>query len=277
MTSRHRQDRPHHLQDATPLTLGQEFSGYVAQLDAWRRHVRAALPTCASWRWAARRWARAERAQGYAEAVAAELARLTGCRLVTAPNKFEALASVDALVNAHGAQNAGASLMKIANDVRWLASGPAAASASSASRNEPGSSIMPGKVNPTQSEALTMLARRSWATMWPSTSAGVRQLRAQRVPPDGGAQLPAERSAAGRGMAASTTTAPWASDPNRERIAELVGPLADAGDGAQPAHWLRQGSRHCEGPPGRDQPARGRARHRVCDGGAVRPVGAARR
>jgi fumarate hydratase, class II len=96
---------------------------------------------------------------GFAEQAAAELARLTGLPLVTAPNKFEALASCDALVHAHGAlKTLAASLMKIANDVRWLASGPRSGLGElSIPENEPGSSIMPGKVNPAQSEALTML------------------------------------------------------------------------------------------------------------------------
>jgi fumarate hydratase class II len=98
--------------------------------------------------------------KGYAELVAAELAKLTGLPFVTAPNKFEAMASVDALVHAHGAlKTLAASLMKIANDVRWLASGPRSGIGElSIPENEPGSSIMPGKVNPTQSEAVTMLA-----------------------------------------------------------------------------------------------------------------------
>ena len=96
---------------------------------------------------------------GYAEKVAAELARLTGLPFVTAPNKFEAMAAADALVHAHGAlKTLAASLMKIANDIRWLASGPRSGIGElRIPENEPGSSIMPGKVNPTQSEALTML------------------------------------------------------------------------------------------------------------------------
>ena len=97
---------------------------------------------------------------GYAQAVAKELADLTGLNLVTAPNKFEALASCDALVQAHGAlKGLAVSLMKIANDVRWLASGPRSGLGEiTIPENEPGSSIMPGKVNPTQCEMLTMVA-----------------------------------------------------------------------------------------------------------------------
>lgn len=149
-----------HLQDATPLTLGQEFSGYVAQLDHGATHVRATLPHLCELALGGTAVGTGLNAPaGFAEAVAIELARLTGLPLVTAPNKFEALASCDALVHAHGAlKTLAASLMKIANDVRWLASGPRSGIGElSIPENEPGSSIMPGKVNPTQSEALTML------------------------------------------------------------------------------------------------------------------------
>ena len=149
-----------HLQDATPLTLGQEFSGYVAQLVHGEAHVRAALPHLHELALGGTAVGTGLNApKGYAEQAAAELARLTGLPFVTAPNKFEALASCDALVHAHGAlKTLAASLMKIANDVRWLASGPRSGIGElSIPENEPGSSIMPGKVNPTQSEALTML------------------------------------------------------------------------------------------------------------------------
>ncbi len=149
-----------HLQDATPLTLGQEFSGWVAQLSHGERHVRDALPHLCELALGGTAVGTGLNApQGYAEAVAAELARLTGLPFVTAPNKFENMASVDALVHAHGAlKTLAASLNKIANDVRWLASGPRSGIGElSIPENEPGSSIMPGKVNPTQSEAVTML------------------------------------------------------------------------------------------------------------------------
>jgi fumarate hydratase class II len=149
-----------HLQDATPLTLGQEFSGYVAQLEHGIRHVESALPHLY------------ELAQGgtavgtglnahpqFADKVAAAIGKLTGLPFVSAPNKFEVMAAADALVFAHGAlKTVAASLNKIANDIRWLASGPRCGLGElSIPENEPGSSIMPGKVNPTQSEALTML------------------------------------------------------------------------------------------------------------------------
>ena len=150
-----------HLQDATPLTLGQEFSGYVAQLDYGAKHVKAALPHLYELALGGTAVGTGLNApKGYAMQVAAELAALTGQPFVTAPNKFEAMASADGLVHAHGAlKTLAASLMKIANDVRWLASGPRSGIGElSIPENEPGSSIMPGKVNPTQSEAVTMLA-----------------------------------------------------------------------------------------------------------------------
>jgi fumarate hydratase, class II len=150
-----------HLQDATPLTLGQEISGWVAQLAHGQKHVRDALPHLHELALGGTAVGTGLNApKGYAEQVANELAQLTGLPFVTAPNKFEALASCDALVHAHGAlKTLAASLMKIANDVRWLSSGPRSGIGEiSIPENEPGSSIMPGKVNPTQSEALTMLA-----------------------------------------------------------------------------------------------------------------------
>src|SRR4051812_28864967 len=149
-----------HLQDATPLTLGQEFSGYVAQLEQCDRHLHAALPHLCELALGGTAVGTGLNApKGYAEQVAAELARLTGLPLMSAANKFEVMAAADALVHAHGAlKTLAASLMKIANDVRWLASGPRSGIGEiSIPENEPGSSIMPGKVNPTQSEAMTML------------------------------------------------------------------------------------------------------------------------
>ena len=148
-----------HLMDATPLTLGQEMSGYAAQLDHAERHLRSALPHVRELALGGTAVGTGLNApEGYAVAVAAEIARFTGLQFVTAPNKFEALATCDGLVQLHGAlRGLAASLMKIANDVRWLASGPRSGLGEiTIPANEPGSSIMPGKVNPTQSEALTM-------------------------------------------------------------------------------------------------------------------------
>ena len=150
-----------HLQDATPLTLGQEISGWAAQLEHGSRHVRDALPHLYELALGGTAVGTGLNApKGYAEGVAKELASITGLPFVTSPNKFESLASQDALVHAHGAlKTLAASLTKIANDVRWLASGPRSGIGElTIPENEPGSSIMPGKVNPTQSEAVTMLA-----------------------------------------------------------------------------------------------------------------------
>ena len=150
-----------HLQDATPLTLGQEISGWVAQLDHGLVHVRAALPHLSELALGGTAVGTGLNAPaGFGEQVAAELSKRTGLAFVSAPNKFEALAAHDAIVHAHGAlKTLAASFMKIANDVRWLASGPRSGLGEiTIPENEPGSSIMPGKVNPTQCEALTMLA-----------------------------------------------------------------------------------------------------------------------
>jgi fumarate hydratase class II len=150
-----------HLQDATPMTLGQEFSAYVAQLDHANAHLEQALPhllELAIGGTAVGTGLNTHREFG--DRVAEALAEATDLAFVSAPNKFEALAAHDALVFAHGAlKTLAAALMKIANDLRWLASGPRAGLGEiGLPENEPGSSIMPGKVNPTQCEALTMIA-----------------------------------------------------------------------------------------------------------------------
>lgn len=149
-----------HLQDATPLTLGQEFSGYVAQLDRNITRVENTLPDL-------RLLAQGGTAvgtglntfKGFDEAIAEEVTKLTGTEFKTSPNKFEVLAAHDAIVEASGALNTLAcSLFKIAQDIRYLGSGPRCGLGELIlPENEPGSSIMPGKVNPTQCEALTMV------------------------------------------------------------------------------------------------------------------------
>ena len=150
-----------HLQDATPLTLGQEFSGYVAQLDFVRvvlqQGCEGLLPLAIGG--TAVGTGIATHPQ-FGERVAARIAQETGLAFTSAPNKFAALATNDALVNAHGTlKTLAVALTKIANDIRWLASGPRSGLGEIAlPENEPGSSIMPGKVNPTQSEAMLMLA-----------------------------------------------------------------------------------------------------------------------
>lgn len=149
-----------HLQDAVPLTLGQEFSAYVAQLDANLKHIEQSLPGLLQ-------LAVGGTAVGtglnshpqFAKKTAAKIAEITGLKFVSAPNKFAALAAHDAVVFASGAlKTLAASLMKIANDIRWLGSGPRCGLGElHLPENEPGSSIMPGKVNPTQCEAMTMV------------------------------------------------------------------------------------------------------------------------
>ena len=149
-----------HLQDATPVTLGQEFSGYVAMLGNGVRNVEATLPRLYALAQGGTAVGTGLNAKpGFAERFAEEVAAFTKLPFVTAPNKFEALATHDAMVEAHGALNAvAASLFKIANDIRLLGSGPRSGLGEiSLPENEPGSSIMPGKVNPTQCEAMTMV------------------------------------------------------------------------------------------------------------------------
>jgi fumarate hydratase class II len=150
-----------HFMDATPLTLGQEFSGYVSQLNHGLKAIKNTLPHLAELALGGTAVGTGiNTPEGYAENVAAHIARLTGLPFVTAENKFEALAAHDAIVETHGAlKTIAVSLMKIANDVRILSSGPRSGIGEIfIPDNEPGSSIMPGKVNPTQSEALTMIA-----------------------------------------------------------------------------------------------------------------------
>jgi fumarate hydratase, class II len=215
-----------HLQDATPLSLGQEFSGYVSQLDHGIEHLRAAMPhlcELALGGTAVGTGLNAHREFG--ARVAKLLAQSSGLPFVSAPNKFEALAANDALVHAHGAlKTVAASLMKIANDVRWLASGPRSGLGElSIPENEPGSSIMPGKVNPTQSEAMTMLCAQVLGNDVALNIGGASGsfelnvfkpliihnfLQSARLLADGAASF--DRNCA-RGI-----------EPNRERIRELV-------------------------------------------------------
>ncbi len=149
-----------HTQDATPLTLGQEFSGYVQQLDNGLHRIEQSMPLLMQLAQGGTAVGTGLNAPvGFAEKVAARIAAITGMAFTSAPNKFEALAAHDAMVFAHGALNTvAASLFKIANDIRFLGSGPRSGLGElMLPENEPGSSIMPGKVNPTQCEALTMV------------------------------------------------------------------------------------------------------------------------
>jgi len=150
-----------HFMDATPLTVGQEFSGYVSQLDHGLRAIRNTLPHLSELALGGTAVGTGiNTPEGYSENVAANIAKLTGLPFITAENKFEALAAHDAIVEAHGAlKTVAVSLMKIANDIRMLSSGPRSGIGEIfIPDNEPGSSIMPGKVNPTQCEALTMIS-----------------------------------------------------------------------------------------------------------------------
>lgn len=150
-----------HLMDATPLTLGQELSGYVSQLDHGIRAIEHTLPHLAELALGGTAVGTGiNTPPGYAEKVALHIAKLTGLPFITAENKFEALAAHDAIVESHGAlKTVACGLMKIANDIRLLASGPRCGIGEIyIPDNEPGSSIMPGKVNPTQCEAMTMVA-----------------------------------------------------------------------------------------------------------------------
>jgi fumarate hydratase class II len=215
-----------HLQDATPLTLGQEFSGYVAQLEHAHRHVAASLEHLSE-------LALGGTAVGtglnthpeFAVRAAAEISHLTGIAFITAPNKFEALATHDAMVHAHGAlKSLAAALMKIANDVRLLASGPRSGLGEIViPENEPGSSIMPGKVNPTQAEALTMVACQVMGndvTIGIGGSQGHFELNVFK-PVIANAFLQSVRLLAD-GMASFEEHCARGIEPDRERIGQLV-------------------------------------------------------
>ena len=164
-----------HTQDATPLTLGQEFSGYTQQVRNGIARIESTLPMLMQLAQGGTAVGTGLNAPiGFAEGVADRIAAITGLKFTTAPNKFEALAAHDAMVFTHGAMNTvAASLFKIANDIRFLGSGPRSGLGElSLPENEPGSSIMPGKVNPTQCEALTMVCTRVFGNEATLTFAG---------------------------------------------------------------------------------------------------------
>jgi len=215
-----------HLQDATPLTLGQEFSGYAAQLADGIARVEGVLPRL-------HRLAQGGTAvgtglnapHGFAEAFAAEIANLTRLPFETAPNKFEALASHDTLVELSGVLNVLAvSLTKIANDIRLLGSGPRAGLAElSLPENEPGSSIMPGKVNPTQAEMLTMAAAQVMGNHVAVTIGGLQgHLELNVFKPLIGAAVLRSIDLLSVGMESFTERALNGLEPNERRIAELT-------------------------------------------------------
>jgi fumarate hydratase class II len=164
-----------HTQDATPLTLGQEFSGYATQIQNGIARIESTLPDLMQLAQGGTAVGTGLNApKGFAEKVAERIAAITGLPFTSAPNKFEALAAHDAMVMSHGAINTvAASLFKIANDIRFLGSGPRSGLGElSLPENEPGSSIMPGKVNPTQCEALTMVCTQVFGNHAAVTFAG---------------------------------------------------------------------------------------------------------
>ncbi|MGD8486838.1 MAG: class II fumarate hydratase, partial [Chloroflexota bacterium] len=215
-----------HLQDAVPLTLGQEFGGYVAQLDADIERLGSSLPGLYELAIGGTAVGTGLNAPaGFDEAVAARIAELSGLPFVSAPNKFAALAAHDAVVFASGAlATLAASLTKIANDLRWLGSGPRSGLGElSLPENEPGSSIMPGKVNPTQAEAMTMVAAQVYgndAAVKFAGSQGNFELNVYKPVMAANvirsARLMADACDTFREFAVAGVTA------NRERIAELV-------------------------------------------------------
>ncbi len=215
-----------HLQDATPLTLGQEFSGYVAQLRDAKRRLQGAegdLLPLAQGGTAVGTGLNA--APGFAEAVAAGIASITGRAFVTAPNKFEALASNDPLVQLSGTLNTLAvALTKIANDIRLLGSGPRSGLGEiDLPANEPGSSIMPGKVNPTQCEMLTMVAAQVMGNNLSVTVGGMQgHLELNVFKPLIGAAVLRSIDLLSIGMASFATRCVDGIEPNRARIGELV-------------------------------------------------------
>ena len=216
-----------HLQDATPLTLGQEVSGWVAQLAAVSVHLGTAVPRL-------RELALGGTAVGtglnahpeFGPRVAADLTRTTGSRFVSAPNKFEALAAHDGLVHAHGMlKMLAAALTKIANDVRWLASGPRSGLGEiTIPENEPGSSIMPGKINPTQCEALTMLCAQVFGNDVAVNIGGASgNFELNVYKPLIIHNVLTSIRLLGDGMRSFEEHCARGIEPNRERIAELVG------------------------------------------------------
>ena len=266
-----------HLQDATPLTLGQEFSGYVAQLGHAEAALRAVLPGLYELAIGGTAVGTGLNAHPeFAARVAEDLARATGLGFESARNKFAALAGHEPLVFAHGAlKTLAAALMKIANDVRWLASGPRSGLGElSLPENEPGSSIMPGKVNPTQAEAMTMLCAQVFGNDVALNIGGASGnfelnvfkplmiqnfLQSARLLADGCESFDAHCA---RGI-----------EPNRAHIAGAGRALADARHRAVAHDWLRPGGGdHQESASRRQHAAGGGARPGLRQRGRVRSL-----
>ncbi len=215
-----------HLQDATPLTLGQEFSGYAAQIEMGIARVEAVLPRL---HWLAQGGTAVgtglNAPEGFADAFAKEIARLTRVPFETAPNKFEALASHDTLVELSGVLNVLAvSLSKIANDIRLLGSGPRCGLGElKLPENEPGSSIMPGKVNPTQAEMLTMVAAQVMGNHVAVTVGGLQgHLELNVFKPLIGANVLRSIDLLAIGMESFTARCLEGMEPDERRISDLM-------------------------------------------------------
>jgi fumarate hydratase class II len=215
-----------HLQDATPLTLGQEFSGYVAQLQACRTRIDAALDDCLELAQGGTAVGTGLNAPaGFDAAIAKQIAELTHLPFRTAPNKFAALAGNDALVQLSGSLNTLAvALTKIANDIRLAGSGPRSGLGElSLPENEPGSSIMPGKVNPTQCEMLTMVAAQVMGNHVATTVGGMQgHFELNVFKPLIGANVLRSIDLLATGMESFAERCVEGIEPNRTRIAELV-------------------------------------------------------
>ena len=214
-----------HTQDATPLTLGQEFSGYVAALTHGRRRIVESLHDVHALAQGGTAVGTGLNAPvGFAEKVAEEIAAITGIAFTSAPNKFEALAAHDSMVFSHGAINAtAAALFKIANDIRFLGSGPRSGLGELAlPENEPGSSIMPGKVNPTQCEMLTMIAAQVMGNHVAVTVGGLQgHMELNVFKPLIGANVIRSINLLSTGMESFTERTLDGLEPDEERIAEL--------------------------------------------------------
>src|SRR6185436_4089515 len=215
-----------HLQDATPLTLGQEFSGYAWQIESGIARVEAVLPRLHQLAQGGTAVGTGLNApQGFAEAFATQVATLTRLPFETAPNKFEALASHDTLVELSGVLNVIAvSLSKIANDIRLLGSGPRCGLGElKLPENEPGSSIMPGKVNPTQAEMLTMVAAQVMGNHVAVTVGGLQgHLELNVFKPLIGANVIRSINLLSIGMESFTARMLDGAEPDEKRIAELM-------------------------------------------------------
>jgi len=215
-----------HLQDATPLTLGQEFSGYAAQIELALERVRSVMPRLLLLAQGGTAVGTGLNApKGFAEDFAAEIARLTGLPFKTAPNKFESLASHDTLVELSGVLNVIAvSLTKIANDIRLLGSGPRCGLGElKLPENEPGSSIMPGKVNPTQAEMLTMVAAQVMGNHVAVTVGGLQgHMELNVFKPLIGANVLRSIDLLSTGMESFSERALDGLEPDERRISELM-------------------------------------------------------